>query len=479
MKKILSICSLFFMLVGCASLTEQGREALSEGQYERALTLFERAHTLDKSDAEAKEGLRQAQQMWLDRKLIEVRLLRLGSNLGDSESLLLKIIHNENYWKVFPRGAAFSTQKEEISLFADRVQKRIDEYLQKSNPLAAQFEFNRNSFILEAALAKNMSTLKNDIYTRGKLFCQSAQKSLKADEYYTGLWLQNTCKIWKQPVKLPALKNSVALFKDTNIKSTVAGLSPELTAIMDDNIKKAFLQSKWHDANGKVVLDLGVNGKFNSEQSETPVQREEIFHVQIPYEETSKRIKENNNNSGILGLISLLAGSSGNERISDNGDGTVTVVTTKYRSEERSHKYSAVEMKAFKKVEGQLQAALDKQTFKMDVFQKYSFLKDRHDENFPDIGLTPTAPVFITDAQWIQSMSQELVNELTNKLQLSWIERFCSPELTGPLSEREQAYRCGFQVSAAAPEKLRQFYFKTWQIRYEDWQELIQASGSI
>ncbi|MNT72834.1 hypothetical protein D3C72_2114720 [compost metagenome] len=76
-------------------------------------------------------------------------------------------------------------------------------------------------------------------------------------------------------------------------------------------------------------------------------------------------------------------------------------------------------------------------------------------------------------------MSQELVNELTNKLQLSWIERFCSPELTGPLSEREQAYRCGFQVSAAAPEKLRQFYFKTWQIRYEDWQELIQASGSI
>jgi tetratricopeptide (TPR) repeat protein len=467
------------MLAGCASLTKQGREALAEGQYERALSLFQRANENDKDDSEAKEGLRQAQQMWLERKLIDVRLLRLGSNFGDSESLLLKIIHNENRWQVFPVGAAFSTQNEEVHLFAQRVQKRIDEYLQKSNPLAAQFEFNRNNFILEKALGQNTTTVNNDIYVRGKLFCQTAQKSLKPDEYYTGLWLQSTCRIWKQTIKLPTLKNSVALFKDTKIKSDVMGLSPELTAVLDDNIRKAFLQSKWHDESGKVFLDLGVRGKFNSEQFEANVQRAKTYYVQIPYQETSKRIKDVNRDSGILGLISLLAGTSPTESVTDNGDGTETVVTTRYRSEERVHNYFAVEMKSLKRLEGQLQAALDKQTFSMDLNQRYSFQEDRHKENFPDVGLSPTNPVFVTDAQWIQVVSQELIGDLTNKLQQSWIERFCSPELSGPLSEREQAYRCGFQVNAAAPEKLRQFYFKTWQVNYEDWQELVANTRSL
>ncbi|WP_374080203.1 hypothetical protein [Bdellovibrio bacteriovorus] len=473
-KNWIVLVVLSLTMISCASLTKQGQEALEEGKYEKALSLFERAYQNDSNDPDAKEGLRKAQQMWLERKLIDVRLLRLGSNFGDSESLLLNIIQNENKWQVFPTGAAFATQTEEMKLFAERVGKRIDEYLQKANPLAAQYEFNRNNFILEKALAQNTATIKNDIYVRGKQFCQTMQKSLKADEYYTGQWLQKTCLVWKVPVKLPKLKNSVALFRDVKVKTTVEGMNPELDGILNENVKKAFMQSKWHDAEGKVTLDLNVEGKFTSEQFETDVQRAKTYYVQIPYKEISKRIKEPKNDSSVLSLVGLLLGSSSNEEVHDNGDGTETVITTKYRSEERIHRYTAVEMKALKTLRGKLQAGLDKQGFLMDLNERYSFLEDRHSENFPDVGLKPTKPVFVTDAQWLQTMSQGLVSDLTRKLQSSWVDRFCAPEPNREsLSEREDAYRCGYQVNVMAPEKLRQFYLKTWQIKYEDWLDLI------
>lgn len=478
MKRWLVLFALSVTMISCASLTQQGQEALEEGKYEKALSLFERAYKRDSNDPDAREGLRKAQQMWLERKLIDVRLLRLGSNFGDSETLLLNIMRNENEWQVFPVGAAFATQNEEIKLFADRVKKRIEEYLHDANPLAAQYEFNRNSFILEKALAQNVSAIKTDIYLRGKMFCQTAQKSLKPNEYYTGQWLQKTCMVWKVPVKLPNLKNSVALFQNVNVQATVQGMNPELSIILNDNIKKAFMQSKWHDPSGKVILALNVDGKFSSEQLETPVQREKTYYVQIPYKETSKRIKESaKNNSGILGLVTLLLGSSSQEQVIDNGDGTETVITTKYRSESRTHRYSAVEMKALKNLRGKLQAGLDRQSFVMDLNERYSFLEDRHSENFPDVGLKPTQPVFVTDAQWIQTASQSLIADLTNKLQQSWVERFCSLEPRHEsLSEREDAYRCGYQVNVVAPEKLRQFYLKSWQIKYEDWLELVRSA---
>jgi len=476
-KKYFFLIALSLITVSCATLTERGEEALAKGEYEKALSLFERAYQYDSDDPDAREGLRRAQQMWLERKLIDVRLLRLGSNFGDSEALLLRIIRNENNWQVFPSGAAFSTQNEEVKLFADRVVRRIDEYLKNSNPLAAQFEFNRNNFILEKALDQNTATIKNDIYVRGKSFCQAAQKSLKTEEYYTGQWFQKTCKVWKVPVTLPPLKNSVALFREVKVDTKVQGMAPDLGKILNENVTQAFMQSKWHDPAGKVTLNLSVGGKFKSEQFETEVPREKTYYVQVPYTESYRRTKETpKSETGLTILASLLFKSSNNEHTYDNGDGTETVTVTKYRPEPRTYKYHAVEMKALKTLRGSLTAGLDKENFVMDLDERYSFLEDRHSENFPDAGLRPTQPVFITDAQWIQTTSQSYIAELSRKLQDSWIERFCSPEPNHEsLSEREDAYRCGYQIEVVAPEKLRQFYLKTWQIRYEDWLDLIKS----
>ena len=167
-RHVVLFFSSFFFLVGCASLSEQGKEALAAGEYERALSLYELALKNNKNNPEAKEGLRQARQAWIERKLIDVRLLRLADNFGDSEKLLRQLIQNQNEWQVFPVQAAFSTQTEEMNYFANRIRERIRKFLDQRNPLAAHIELNENRFLLEKALSENLSRVENTIYESGK-----------------------------------------------------------------------------------------------------------------------------------------------------------------------------------------------------------------------------------------------------------------------------------------------------------------------
>lgn len=472
-----------FLLMGCASLTQQGYNALEAGQYEKALTLFQQASSKNPQDGDAMEGLRKAQQEWINRKLIDVRLLRLSDNLRDSESLLLDIINKENEWQVFPSGVAFSTQKEEIQLFSKRVEERVEKLVQEKNPISAQVEFNKNHFILGEARSKNLSLLKNKIYSQGLRFCSNTYKALQSTEYYTLDWLKRTCAIWEVSLKNKPLKNSVALFKKITPKSALAPLDKDLQERLSTDIQSAFLQSKWYDPKGTAILELSIHGNFEKNYKETPVSRMALYTVQVPYKETYKRVKSpqtKSNADSILTTLALLSGSSSTsgETVVDNLDGTESVTVTKYRAEERKHYYQATEIQAEKSLKGKIEATLDKQGFSLDFQRKYSLLKDRSRENFPDAGLTPTNPVAISDADWIGSISKEIVTDVSDQLQKSWLDRFCSATTKQELSERELHHRCAFQVTSAIPESLNQYYLKTWQISFLDWQNLTRKSDS-
>jgi hypothetical protein len=476
-QKILFAVFISVFLSACASLTKQGEEALQEGRYEEALSLFQRAVKEDRNDTKAMGGLKRAQQTWIDRKLIEVRLLRLGYNIGESEKLLIDLLGKENDWQVFPMGVAFTTQDEELNFYAQRVQKRISGLIEKNNPLGAELEFQKNNFVLEKVLQQNTSLLRTQIYSSGKKFCQTQSEALKVNEYFTQVFLERTCNIWKIPVKKRDLKSTVSLFNDVKVTSQVAGLGAKETEILKDNIGKAFNLSKWREPKSPLVLNLEVNGQFSSFSKETPKSRVAEYVVQIPYEETSRRTKDPNRNTGVsgaLGLLSLLSGGGNHETVHDNGDGTETVTVTKYRSEFRKYFYKAVEVQAEKDLAGQVKASLDSSSFKFDILEKYRFLEDRHNENFPSAGLTPQDPKFISDPQWVQAVGEHLVIDLTSELQKAWLSRFCNDFSDKALSEKEQVFRCAYQVTSSVPEGLQQYFLKNWQIRYEDWQGLLR-----
>ena len=468
---------MLFLSTACTSLTEQGREALNKGEYDKALSLYQRAARSEDSP-EAIQGLKKAQQAWIGQKLIDVRLFRLGNNIGASEELLLKLINNENEWQVFPTGAAFNTQSEEIQLFSQRIHKKINQELESSNPMLAQLLFKKNTVILEKALSDNLSNLENKIYDSGKKFCFTQEKSLKSDEYFSFLWLKQTCGIWKISLNEKIFQSSVRFFSDIKINSKVSGSTSSVSDLIQKSIEAAFIESKWFDPQGKAVLKLNVSGKLTSDQSEKAVDRVKDYTVKIPYEEVFTRIKKTNKDdlSSFIDLVSAISGNPVDERITDNGNGTETVRRTKYRNEERSHHYKAVEMQAYKKFDGSLTAFLGNQEFSTELGGEHIFKEDRHNENFPDIGLIPNSPAFISDEQWIKSISPSWIQELTTELQSHWVNAFCGDfEKKNKLSQREQAHRCAFQITYSPPESLVQFYLKNWQISFADWKMLTES----
>ncbi|HPI40315.1 MAG TPA: hypothetical protein PLJ21_05885 [Pseudobdellovibrionaceae bacterium] len=471
-----SITFLFF-LTACSTLSEQGESALKEGDVDKALYLYQRSAQEEKS-VDGLSGLKKAQQSWIEKKLIDVRLLRLGNNLTASEALLLQLLKNEEEWNIFAKGAAFSTQSEEVLFFAQRIHRRIENFLANDNPIAAQSELMKNSFILEKALGANISNLKNQIYKKGHIYCKSAENSLKKNEYFSFIWLKKTCQTWKINLKTANLQSSVQLIKDISPVIDVSGLNKSIHEDLIQNFRQAFRKSHWFDENGSAILPIFFTGKFEASQSETPVNRLAKYSVLVPYEEKSIRKKQpQSDTTGLVSALVFLFGSSSGERTFDNQDGTETVYVTKYRSEPRVKEYPAIALRANKELVGEIKAHIQNQEFKTEVRGDYQFNEDRHEMNFPDIGLVPSNPQFISDIDWIRSMSPHWMNKITSELKDLWIQRFCAPfEVNAQsLSEREQAHRCAFQLDTGAPESLRQFYFKNFSIAFEDWKALVEA----
>lgn len=472
MRPTLICIGFLFLAIGCSTLRQQADSALASGNYDSALHLYNEALREDSRDPQARAGLQRAKLAWISHNLIQVRLLRLGNNLGESENLLRQILRRESEWQIFPTGAVFSTQNDEIHLYAQRITAKIEEHLKKKNPLAAQIEFNQSRIILEKALSKRQAILVSRIQDSAKEFCREGQKSLKEHEYYTHIWLQKTCDIWKLRVVEMNLKNSVKVFRDVEIKAVVKNLSADVTKTLENSLKQAFQKSKWHDKNGKAKLIIQFDGDYKVSRTETPVQRTFTYFVPVPYQEASIRVKQPRDSSSFgtfISVVSLFTGSN-NERTVDNGDGTETVYTTRYRDEPRQRTYEAIEMKSSQTLKGELTANLDAQKYKSAIDGRYSMSEDRHVQNFPEVGLTPTSPRFITDAEWVESMGPQWIQQITDELQNLWLERFCvEPVKEMPLSEREQVFRCAYQVATNPPTVLEQYFLKSWGITYDEW----------
>ncbi len=473
-NKIL-ILGFVFLISNCKSLSQKGYDALNESKYDEALSLFQRAITEDKNSSTAQQGLKTAQQSWIEKKLIEVRLLRLANNIGESESLLNQLISNENEWQVFPMGAAFSTQTEEVTLLADRIVKNIKTELENKNPIAAQVKFNSNRSLLINTLKQNTNPIEKALAESGQQFCMKLEKTILSNEYYTFRWLEKTCKAWNYSLKIKKTNNTVKLFKQIDIKSNMTGLNEADHESITSSIQEAFLKSKWFDVEGQAILPIQLSAEFKSQQSESVVQRLRHYTTQESYEEPVKRIKnvkDSENQSGVGLLLGLLF-SSGSSRVTDNHDGTETVYEKKYRPVQKNYSYEATEIFESKAINGKISTKLNDQIFETEISGQYFFKADKHNENFPEIGLTPENPKIISHGDWLKAISGGWIKKLTGELKILWITRFCSQlEKNSSTSDREQIHRCAQQVEFDVPMILKDFYQKNYSITFENWQTL-------
>jgi hypothetical protein len=464
---------------GCASDIQKATTLYRDGQNDEALIVIERGLKANPENSEAKAIRTSIRSRWIDDKLIQVRLMRLGGNIGESETLLRTVILRQNEWQVFPSGAVFSTQSEEISYLARRVRELIAKAVSEKKPLLAQWLLNSNRTLLEDTLKTDVTQLQLQIQNVGKSFCSAESKNLTNDEFYGYRFLKAKCSMWGYDIPGRRFKNSVQLFGRLNFEFEVVGLSSELQTIVREAISKPFEKSHWYDEQSLQVLSLNLSGAFNSTIGSERIRRSQEYSVSVPYQHEEVRPKSTKSTSNGLLFQVLGALLVGSDQTRDNGNGTETVVSTRYRQEPRVHNYDASKFYQNIKVNWRVKASLLKNSqFMFDIKDNYKNISYEHNENFPAGNLAPEKRKIITNSNYLETFSSRIRQEASEQLSQHWIGQFChdiefqTPEAKTSPGRNEQVQRCLWGAIESAPGFAENWLLQTYGIDFKQLRSL-------
>ena len=86
--------------------------------------------------------------------------------------LLLKIVAKERQWEVFPDGAVFSTQQEELRQSDRLLRGKIDEAVAQNFPLKGSMLLQKYRSLVQDVQSSIWQRTLNQLQDKGKNWCQ-------------------------------------------------------------------------------------------------------------------------------------------------------------------------------------------------------------------------------------------------------------------------------------------------------------------
>jgi hypothetical protein len=140
------------LLGGCTSLKGKAKDFLDAGAYEQALDYYQRAVDKDPADAEARSGLNLARTKYIDKKLIETRMARLGGNSQNAMDLLLDVVQKEKTWQFAPAGQVSGTQEEETAEGLRFLEAKSQQAISSDRPLLGLYFYKHYQPVFESSI---------------------------------------------------------------------------------------------------------------------------------------------------------------------------------------------------------------------------------------------------------------------------------------------------------------------------------------
>jgi hypothetical protein len=496
----LHFCLLFNLLTtGCSSTLERAEEHLREGRSDEALSMITKAREENDRDPELISAERRIRQQWLSDKLIQVRLLRLGGNLESSGKLLREVLDRQSKWVLIPTGAVFSTQAEEVHLLAGQILNRIRLALKNEKPLLASELLLNDETLLRDKLKIDPAAIRREVRDAVAKLCEKEGRNLNHDDHFHLLFIRRTCSFDKSAPAEAALRpiatrSSVRLFQKLEPHFEVPDLSLKSRHEIGDELEKTFEKSIWYETAPppqaeRLALGIEIRGSLKDELSSRTAYRSKPFSVQVPFEERTIRKKKDRN--GLSMLFEILAWALTTyvpNHETDNGDGTVTVYETRYRTETRYHTY---EVKEFTQTltadwnirlmvpRAQSAAAENPLSAAFRFHETFRIISDEHSTRFPDADIYPETKKTLTKEDWIKTINRKLMDQVGSELNSAWVEKFCFFQKTqAPLTESELQHRCIYGANGRAPAETASWFMRKYGIEIETWRRLVGMSES-
>lgn len=464
--------SLFFWVIlalsGCSSLKDKAKDFMEAGAYDQALTYYQMAVDKDPADAEARAGLITARTRFIDKKLIETRMARLGGNSQNAMDILLDIVQKEKAWQFAPVGQVAGTQEEETVEALRFLELKSQQALTADRPLVALYFFRHYRPIFDSVAGAWSQSFKK-VEAKGKTQCSKLSKMREKGRPYFALFAQRVCGQWGQDQKdLAAINSEISktLFNGIAANLQVRQLEPGLRSELDSAIQEAFRATPWYHSSGPKKLVLKVDGTFNnqhSQQTETLIHNYTVSEPYTAYEEVSKTRTVPYTDSQLKCFYN-----------SQNQYQCTPDATTKYRQEEyketeartryrdvpRTFPYTATHHRQILEasLDGRLEFPGEVQSIgQQEKAEKAGY---QHAVNRPDIGLRPADPGLIDSNGWFREQARRFTEKLRVSADQYWSALYCKADAgSGSVAATgEQVQKCLANPNAGAPAFADQWY---------------------
>lgn len=477
--RIMCLLSLL-TLHGCSLQLREANSFLEHQQYVAAEQAFKNILAKDSTNPRALEGLHRSREGVLDKRLLEVRFLRLAGNHDEALETLGKVIDDENAWKLYPRGPVFFTQREEVRAALMHASNIIYADLKKNHPVPARRFYERHMDIFgQGDTLKRYGEIREDIYSQGKKTCEDFRKGAAQSQVYYGQFLNRYCGYWDKEL-LSNLTGGISdfnsrLYGSVTVKWGSETLPAEITNGLSEIIQNGLQRTPFYDPKGRRKLEVRATAEFKDLRKKAQVDLTQEYTTQepytayvpvmksrqVPYQTTEAVMKQREvpytvteyeynyytrQSSPVQKTYYRTKYYTEYESVTKYKTEyyTETEATTRYKTVPHAYNYVGTEYRQNLILLINAKSSVNGNPIVIAVNRQDSAHGVAHNENIPAIGLTPRGVDLIEPVEWIRGKSTELESSLESKLQQLWADTYCRSKKEGSLgaADGEAVHRC-------------------------------------
>lgn len=431
------VSSVALLTSSCGSLEKSAQEKLENGDFDAALSLYERAAKNDPNNPEVQEGLKRARQGYIGNKLIEVRRYRSSGNSDQALETLKTVMDLESGWKTGPAAAAKYTQDEETGYAWKPFQEKIYGAIQSKQPLAAEYSLRRYSPVFsDAKYAKGVRAMNSDVVTSGKTQCSKLAKD--ADDelpYYAG-FVARFCRHFKSQTRVAV--NEAArlgeLYSGVEWEGSIAGMPSDYTGYFKTSWEEALKSSPWYDAKGKRRVKVKAGGNFSYDHQKVLVSRVHSYQEDEKYDTVENIVKtrqvpvtsvqwEKDPTDGLMKPKNVT--SMKNESYEE------PTKVTKSRKVDKQYPYNALFHTHAIAISQSFDAMLGDKSLSFTDSDHTKIEGDEQTIKRDEIGLKPMAAPDFNPNTWVKGQSEKAQKSLASLFARQWVDVNCASSAKG------------------------------------------------
>ncbi len=483
----------FFLLLGvliqsCSTLHKTAEEMMNNESYEEAIRTYELILRKTPNDADAVAGLKSAKEKFLDKRLIEIRLARIGNNPEQAWDLLLDVVKREHSWSFYPTGKVAFTQEEETRIAIEDLKRFVEVAVRQKLPLKSEHAVRKYAPIFEKSFSSQFSVIDRISATAGREKCEGFKKEVSRKTPYYSQFILRFCEYYSADSRIQRSGLNHLDFNDfvgpveyqTKLVRNRSEMPKAWDQFLENALREALLQTAWHHGKGKTKLIVKADGTLGEEILRQKVNMIHEYTVQIPFEKVEPvKVRRVQTLKGSHQVKDPYTGVVATIPVNDvkEYDEVVQSKRTEFRTEVRTFGYEATKVIQRLNAEALAQTTLLNETLIVPLATSTENESITHDQNLPMVRLD-ARPLRLPSADlWFQDQLGKYKTAWFEALKQLWIRKHCEEgdPKRSTQEQGNQALKCARQKNISYPSYVENWFEESLGVSVVEFSDLFSS----